>query len=409
MSDASAAGLVALETARSVVLDGCGLLPFRPVPVARALGLVTATGVVAGHDVPVFTNSAMDGYAVRAADTDPAPATLTVTAVLAAGADSGRVQVEPGQAVQIATGAGLPEGADAVVMVEWTTPGGDTVVVHRPVRPGANVRPAGDDLRAGQVVFPARTAITPAHIGVLASAGVPTVPAHTPPRVAVVSTGDELSEDWERPGAGRIPDSNRPMLVALLAQAGCGVVDAGVVGDDPVALEDAFARTIEHCDAVVSSGGVSVGERDHVAAVVGALGTVASMKIAIKPSKPLVFGTIDGKPVFGLPGNPVSSLVSFELFVRPALRKMAGHTVLDRPRICAVADEDFRRRQDGKTHFVRAVASAGHDGYRVRYAGAQGSHQLSAAARANALVVLPDGHGAAAGEAVEALLLSPEL
>jgi molybdopterin molybdotransferase len=405
VAEVLATGMVPLEEARSAVLEDCWLLPFRPVPVARALGLVTATSVVAWHDVPPFTNSAMDGYALRAADTSPAPASLTVTGVLPAGGDPRRLRVEAGQAVRIATGAGLPEGADAVVMAEWTTPTGDLVLVHRPVEPGANVRPAGDDLWGGQVVFPARTTITPAHIGVLASAGVTAVPAHSRARVAVISTGDELSEDRERLGPGRIPDSNRPMLLALLAQAGCDVVDGGAVADDPAALEQAFAGMLEQCDVLVTSGGVSVGERDHVAGVVGALGTVTSMKIAIKPSKPLVFGDVCGKPVFGLPGNPVSSLVSFELFVRPALRKMMGHAAVDRPRVRAVAEEDFARRQDGKIHFVRAVATRAEDGFGVRYAGAQGSHQLSAAARANALVVLPDGGGATAGETVEALLL----
>ncbi len=399
--------LMPLAEGRALVLEACR--PIEPCMVAtrEALGLAVARTTLAVHGAPRFPNSAMDGYAVRAVDVGSAPVVLPVVGTLSAGSDPAGVMVGEGQAVRIATGAPLPAGADAVVMVEWTSEGGETVCIERPVERGANVRLAGEDVDAGEAVVQPGTTLGPAHLGVLASTGVAAICVRARLRVGVIATGDELSEDWGDLRPGTIPDSNRPMLLALLGQAGCTSVDGGIVPDDKRLLAQAVEHQLRRCDALVTSGGVSVGERDHVAEVVAALGTVHELRLAIKPSKPLAFGMVGGKPVFGLPGNPVSSLVSFELFVRPAVLQMMGHGRTDRPRVMARVQERFARRPDGKTHLMRAVVEYEPDsGFVARPAGPQGSHQLRAAACANALVVVPDGPGAGPDETVEAVLLS---
>ncbi len=399
--------MIPLEEARAVVLDACPPLPARSVPLLEAAGCVTAQAVVAGEDVPPFANTAMDGYAVRAGDTAAAPVHLRVVGTLAAGAPPA-VEVGPGEAVRIMTGAPIPPGADAVVMVELTRAedGGDWVVIEAAAGPGQHVRGAGEDLRVGQVVCKAGTVLSPGHVGVLASIGCETVPVVPRARVGVLSTGDELVAGSAPLRPGQVRDSNRPTLLALAAAAGCDAVDLGLVGDDEDEVTAAFERGVAACDAVVTSGGVSVGDYDYVKTVLDRLGDMHWWQVAIKPAKPLAFGRIGSVPVFGLPGNPVSSMVSFELFARPALRRMMGHAAVDRPRVKALTDEDLRRRPDGKLHFVRVIASTGDDGrWHVRSAGGQASHLLHAMARANALALLPDGEGVAAGDAVETLLL----
>lgn len=401
--------LVALADARQHVLDACRRLPPMEVPADQSLGRVAAEAVVAAEAIPPFDNSAMDGFAVRAADTAGAPVALAVVATVAAG-DAPEVEVGAGQAVRIMTGAPLPAGADAVVMVErtQTLDGGRSVQVEAPVAAGTAVRRAGDDLHPGDVVLEPGMPITPGHLGVLASLGVDRLSVFPSARVGVLSTGDELVEGPVSLRPGQIRDSNRPTLVALGRQAGCEVVDLGTAGDDEAILTEAFRRAVAACDAVVTSGGVSMGDFDLVKVVLDRLGEMRWMQVAIKPAKPLAFGTVAGTPVFGLPGNPVSAMVSFELFARPALRKLMGFPprLWGRPVVTALADEALPRRADGKTHFVRVRADVGTDGrYRVRSAGGQGSHQLRAMAEANALAVLPDGDGPAAGAAVEAMLL----
>ena len=398
--------MLPLDEAREIVFAGCAVGHPKAIPLADALGLVTSVDIDAAEAVPPFDNTAMDGFAVRAADTAgataDAPARLAVVGTLAAGA-APDLTVGPGHAVRIMTGAPLPAGADAVVMVERTTvvDDGATVAVDVAVEPGNHLRRAGDDLQAGQQVFPAGTALTPAHLGVLASVGVRRVPVHPRPRVGVVSTGDELVDGPEPLGPGQIRDSNRHMLLALVARADCVPVDLGRIADDEDAIAAAFEAGAADCDALISSGGVSMGDFDFVKVVLDRLGDMRWMQVAIKPAKPLAFGTIGATPVFGLPGNPVSSLVSFELFARPGLRKMMGHTALDRTGLTAVADDDLRRRPDGKTHFARVVATYEDGAFHVRSTGGQGSHQLAATAAANALAVLRDGDGVAAGGEVE--------
>ncbi|MGH9190579.1 MAG: molybdopterin molybdotransferase MoeA [Acidimicrobiales bacterium] len=400
--------MISVEEVRRQVLQACRRLPAVEVPVADALACVLAETVTAAENVPPFDNTAMDGYALRADDTVSAPAPLEVVGTLAAGQRPDMV-VGPGQAVRIMTGAPIPPGADAVVMVERTLvpPGTDAVViVEITARPGDHIRRAGEDLRAGQVVFEPGTPIGPGHLGVLASLGRDRVSVFGRPRVGVLSTGDELVAGPEALAPGQIRDSNRPTLLAMVAEAGFEAADLGMVADSEDAIAAAIQEAVRSCDALVTSGGVSVGDFDHVKTVLDRLGEMSWWQVAVKPAKPLAFGVIDGVPVFGLPGNPVSSMVSFELFARPALRKMAGHSRLFRPHFEAVADEALARRPDGKLHLARVAAEQNDDGrWHVRPSGGAGSHLLWAMARANALALLPDGSGVEAGGTVEVMLV----
>ena len=408
-------GVVPLDDAIAHVLARCAPLAPRRVPVAAASGLVLAADVVSTEAVPPFANTAMDGYAVRAADTEGAPVTLPVVAEVAAGHPADRA-LAAGEAMRIFTGAPVPDGADAVVMVERTErlDEGRAVRIDVAVPPGNHLRAAGEDLQPGERLFGAGDEVTPARLGVLASLGIDEVVAHPRPRVGVISTGDELVTGSGPLLPGQIRDSNRPTLLALVAQAGLAPVDLGHVPDDEVAITTAIERGAATCDAVLSSGGVSMGDVDLVRVVLDRIGDMRWMQVAIRPAKPLAFGLVPGPegvrvPVFGLPGNPVSSMVSFALFARPGLRRSAGHPDgrLHLPRLPAVADEPLARRPDGKVHFVRVAvaADAGGGPLHVRSSGGQGSHQLGAMARADGLVVLPDGDGVAAGDPVAVMLL----
>lgn len=405
--------LVPLADAHRYVLDRVAALPAAKASIADALGLVLAEPVASDVAAPPFDNSAMDGFAVRSTDvagaTSDTPTRLRVVGTVAAGTVAGR-PVGAGEALRIMTGAPMPSGADAVVIVERTSgaPGfdGDAVDVLDPVAAGANVRRAGTDIVAGEEVVHAGTLLRPAHLALLATAGHGEVSVVPRPRVGVLSTGDELVPPGEALGPGQIYDSNRLGLASQAREAGFEAVDLGCVADEPSAIETALREGVATCDALLSSGGVSMGDFDHVKVVLDRLGDMRWMQIAIKPAKPFAFGLVEGTPVFGLPGNPVSSMVSFELLARPALRAMGGHHVVDREPITAVADEDLGRRADGKTHFVRAVATWAPDGrLHVRSAGGQASYQLTSMAAANALAVLDDGPGVAAGATVPVLLL----
>ncbi len=399
--------LVPLAEARAHVLAACEPLHPSAVRLADALGLVASVAITAEAAVPPFDNSAMDGYAVRAADTSETPVELADLGTLAAGSSS-RITVGHGEALRIMTGAPMPAGADAVVMVEHTEPGaaaGSVRVIER-VEVGTSVRRAGSDIAVGDLVIAPGTVLTPGVLGVLASLGAARAPAHRRPKVGVLSTGDELVEPGVALGPGQIRDANRPMLLALVAQTGCTPVDLGIVRDDRDALLAAIGAGASSCDALVTSGGVSVGDFDLSKEVLDELGDMRWMQIAIRPAKPFAFGVVSGTPVFGLPGNPVSSLVSFELLARPGLRRLLGHVDVHRPVVSAVADADLRRTPDGKTHYVRVASSVGADGrHHVVPVTGQGSHQLAAMASADALAVLPDGDGTAAGGDVATILL----
>lgn len=403
--------MISLESARSYVLSGCAPLAPASVPLQSALGCVAAESVVSGEPIPPFANTAMDGYAVRAASTAGAPVELDVVGFVAAGS-AGDVHVGDGQAVRIMTGAPMPPGADAVVMVERTVDLGGRVRIEVPVVEGQSVRPAGDDLPVGAAVVSVGDVLTPAHLGLLATVGRSSVSVVRRPRVGVVSTGDELVDGPAPLGPGQIRDSNRPTLCALVAQAGFEAVDLGTARDSEQAIEAAIRAGVASCDALITSGGVSMGDLDYVKVVLDRIGDMRWMQVEIKPAKPLAFGTVarpsgEAVPVFGLPGNPVSSAVSFELFARPGLRRLAGHAddALVRPAVRAVAGEPLGRSPDGKTHFVRVRADLVDGRHVVRSAGGQGSHQLAGLAAANALAVLGDGDGVEAGAEVEVLLL----
>jgi molybdenum cofactor synthesis domain-containing protein len=405
--------LIPLEQVRAEILDAVTTLAPVELPLPQAHGLVLAAPVVTDEAVPPFANTAMDGYAVRAADTAGAtsesPAHLQVVGELPAGRAPDRA-VGPGEAIRIMTGAPMPEGADAVVMVERTrlpegASAGAVVEIEAQARVGDHVRAAGGDLTRGQEVFPAGTRLGGAHVGVLASVGAASVWVHPRPRVGVLSTGDELVEGGGALAPGQIRDSNRPMLLALVRESGFEPVDLGVTRDDEdrivAVLEDAFAR----CDAVLTSGGVSVGDYDYVKAALDRLGHLEWRQVAIKPAKPLAFGVIRDTPVFGLPGNPVSSLVSFELFARPAILQLAGDPLRFRPEVTARAAHPFIRKPDGKLHLDRVhvrwdPSSPDGPGYVAGRTGDQASNVLSATAAANGFALVPDGDGIAEGEEV---------
>lgn len=397
--------LLPLHEARAFVMGSVSPLGVVDIDAPQAVGLVLAADVVSDCDLPHFANTAVDGFAVRSADVQGAPVDLVVVETIAAGS-APTASVGAGHAARIMTGAPMPEGADAVVMVEVTeippsADGVERVRVLEPVGPGGGVRMAGEDVRAGEVAVEAGSLLRPAHVGVLAMLGRRTVEVVRRPRVGVMSTGDELVDDGSALRPGQIRDSNRPMLLSLCEAAGFEPVDLGLVVDDEGAIEARLVEAGDRCDAILSSGGVSMGDFDFVKVVLDRVADMRWMQLAIKPAKPFAFGTMGRVPVFGLPGNPVSSLVSFELFARPALRRMAGWADPDVRLLSARAGTDMPRRVDGKTHFVRVRVRADDDGVLHAFpVSGQGSHQLAASAGAEALAVLPDGEGLDAGDPV---------
>ncbi len=406
---------VSIAQARHIVLDLCPALGAVTVPLDESVGCVLAADVVAVENVPPFATSALDGYAVLASDVAVVPVELPVVAEVAAGAVADRA-LQPGEAIRIMTGAPMPAGADAVVLVERTDrlDDGARVRIHESVHAGQAVRSAGDDIAAGTTVFTAGTVIRPAVAGVLASVNARLIDVVPRVRVAVLSTGDELIDDGRPLGPGQIRESNKTMLLALVTEAGAVAVDFGVIRDDEAVLEGVLREAADTCDSIVTSGGVSMGDYDVVKAVLSRIAEMQWMEVAIKPAKPFAFGMLQNSsgrtiPVFGLPGNPVSSLVSFELLARPALRQMMGQPApLMRQRLVAIADSPLRRSPDGKVHYQRVHGSFADDGrYHVRSGGPQGSHQLAASAVATALAELPDGDGVQQGDEVSVYLLSP--
>jgi molybdenum cofactor synthesis domain-containing protein len=382
-----------------------------------AAGLVLASDVVSGENVPPFANTAVDGYAVRSSDLQTVPVELQVVGELAAGA-APSVAVVPGAAIRIMTGAPLPEGCDAVVMVEDTERvGSDSVRIHKSVPAGSAFRLAGSDVAIGDTVIAAGTQVTPMVEGVLASVNAKTVSVYPRISVGVISTGDELVDDGSALQIGQIRESNRLMLLRLVAEAGATPVDLGIIRDDEPALEHALRTAVNErsCDVIITSGGVSMGDYDVVKAVLSRIANMQWFQIAMKPAKPFAFGTLTNDrgvnvPIFGLPGNPVSSLMSFELIARPALRNMMGFGAAShRPEVMAIADEDIARHPDGKIHFDRVRATWGSDGrVHVRRTGAQGSHQLASTSIANALIAVPDGNGLRTGDEVVVTFLGPD-
>ncbi|RZS87460.1 molybdopterin molybdochelatase [Motilibacter rhizosphaerae] len=393
------------------VLERIPLLHPLEVQLLEAHGCVLAEDVTAPTDLPPWDNSGMDGYAVVAADVEHAvaesPVVLPVVGDVPAGSQVSH-RVQPGQVVRIMTGAPMPEGADAVVPVEWTDAGTESVTVRQAAALGQHVRRRGDDVRAGEVVLPQGTRLGPAHVGLLAAVGRARVRVHPRPRVVIISTGSELVEPGAALGHGQIPDSNGPGLTAAAREAGAVVYRVGIVPDDPTTLLSTIEDQLVRADLVLTTGGVSAGAYDVVKEVLSGLGTVEFTPVAMQPGKPQGFGTVgpDATPIFTLPGNPVSAHVSFEVFVRPAIRRMLGFAPLQRPVVRARSTAELSSRP-GVRQFLRGVLTTGADGVaEVAPASGQGSHLLAGLARANALIVLREEvEAVAAGDEVEVMVL----
>jgi molybdopterin molybdotransferase len=382
-----------LGVARVEVLAAMPRLPSNTVDAGSATGRVTSVAAVATECIPPFDNSAMDGFAVVASDCDETPVTLAINEDVAAGSVPLK-SVVPGTATRIMTGAPIPEGANAVVRVEDTDPvGRDAVTILDGVVKGKNIRVRGGDVSPGDVIVESGVRLSARHVATLASAGVDPVVSDLP-TVALMSTGDEIVDHSTRDLApGTIRDSNRVLLRALLTELGAPFIDLGIVGDDPDQLRAAYHQAAEDADMIVSTGGVSMGDYDYVKQVLGELGSVQFWKVAMQPGKPFAFGSINGVPLFGLPGNPVSTFVSFEQFVRPALLHMMGATNVLRTRIVGTMGEDVRTH-DGKTVFLRVLLAQDTNGTFVAVqSGGQGSHMHSSLSNADAFAVVPEGVG----------------
>jgi molybdopterin molybdotransferase len=397
--------MVPVEEALEIVLREAPALPFEEVTLEESLSRVLAEDVVSDLELPPFDRAGMDGYALRAADVAGAPAALEVIGEVRAG-QWPDLTVGPGQAVRIMTGAPIPPGADSVQQVEMTQPLDEfRVTIRAPVAPGANVAPRGSEVRVGDVVLARGRVIDPAAIAVLASAGKARVLVARRPVVALLVTGDEIVEVSATPGPAQIRNSNGPAVAAQARLAGAAVRLLGVAPDRQDAIAEALRAGIG-ADVLVVSGGVSAGDYDLVEPALLELGaTFLFTKVAVKPGAPLVFGRCGATLVFGLPGNPVSAQVTFDLFVRPALLRMQGATVVSRPRLAVVLEAAVRNRSGRKSHLPARVRSEG--GRLVaRPLRSMGSGDLAAHARANALVVIEaDRLQVAAGETAEALLL----
>jgi len=362
------------------------------VPIRSALGRVLRSDVVAPFNVPAHDNSAMDGFAVQAADLTAEQNRLELIGTAYAGrAFSGLVG--PGQAVRVMTGAILPPGADTVIMQEATRFEGDRVVLPRVDKPGQNVRWAGEDLAAGRPALDAGRRIGPAELGLLASLGLAEVPVHRRPRVAFFSTGDELASIGRPLGPGEVYDSNRYTLYGALSRLGLEILDLGVVRDDPAALEHAFSEAAAQADAILTTGGVSVGEADHVREVMSRLGQVRFWRIDIKPGRPMAFGRLGNAWLFGLPGNPVAVLVSFYQIVLDALYRLQGADPLPVHPTFAVPCDSPIRKVPGRREFPRGVLYQADGRWRVRLSGNQGSGVLRSVTDANCFICLAEDSG----------------
>lgn len=406
-----------VEEARELVLSGVPRLDSERVPLIEALGRVLAADAASDIDVAPFDNSAMDGFAVRAADTagasEGAPAQFEVVSLIAAGDFSER-PIGAGEAARIMTGAPVPPGADAIVMVEYSRVlsgdgnVGSRVALEREAAPGDHIRRRGEEVLAGDVVMAAGEVIGSAGIGLLASTGHASVAVYRRPRVAVLSTGSELVEVTHSPGPGKIRNSNSYSIAAQIVAAGGVPQRYGIVPDDLQATRAAFARAAEETDYIVTSGGVSVGDFDFVKPVLEEMGELAFCKVAMRPGNPQTLGSIEGVPFFGLPGNPTSTYVGFEVFVRPALRFMQGFSALDRPVTVAALAHDVRKKPD-RRYYYRARIEPAADGFAtptVALTGNQSSALLTAAHRGNCLMVLPEGESQfAAGTQVACMRL----
>jgi molybdopterin molybdotransferase len=406
--------LISVAEARERLLAHFQPVATETLPLTACAGRVLASDISAATDLPLFDNSSMDGFAVRAADlTDSvSKPTLSVVADIPAGTQP-TVSIGPGQAARIMTGAPLPAGADAVIPVEDTdfhnrepgTPAPLQVTLFKTIKPDENVRPRGMDVRAGEVVLRSGRRLKPQDLGLLAMLGVGKVNVFQKPRVALFSSGDELLPVDAPLEEGKIRDSNTSMLAALIESAGAEVLQLGVAADKYEAVERLFENAgREKADMILSSAGVSVGAFDYVKAVVESRGKLDFWRVNMRPGKPLAFGDYQGIPFIGLPGNPVSAFVAFEVFVRPVLGRLGGGSAADRPRVRVRLGEAVQ--SDGRETYLRAEVREEHGALVAYLSGHQGSANLLSLVKANALLIIPAGvKSAPADREIEAWLL----
>ncbi len=385
-------GAVSAAEASEEILASVERMPVEGVPLSSALGAVLAEPVAARASIPPWRASSMDGYAVMASDITRVPCTLRVIGEVAAGNES-HASIRSGEAVKIMTGAPVPPGADTVVRVEDTDAGSELVEIRNSRDAGRNVRPLGEDFLKGDVILAAGEYVSPAAIGVLASSGIATVATYRQPTVSIVSSGDELVrvDGFDAVMSGnRIVSSNSYSLPAMVRESGGRPRDGGITRDDPLALRNAIEGAMA-CDLLITSGGVSVGDHDFTRTVMKDMGVdIKFWRARIRPGGPVVFGIIDGRPWIGLPGNPVSAMVTFELFVRPAILKMLGETLIFPATRMVTLDEPISLTAD-LTHYLRVVVTQCDGVDHARLTGTQSSGALTSMLRANALLIVPEG------------------
>lgn len=397
--------MISIEAALAIILQEVQSLPVSSMSFHEALGFVLAEDVFADDPMPPFAAASVDGFAVIAAD---GPGRHRIIGDQMAGyiAD---LEVEPGTAARVTTGAPIPAGADTMIMVEQTEEkDGYVNIMATQIDPGANIRPVGQDIEPGQLVLPKGTVLGPPELGLLGTVGKNRVTVYRRPTVAVMSTGDEIVDPQYVPNPGQIRDANRFTLMGAVRQAGAEPLDLGIIRDDPDSVKAAIERGVAEAEVLLTSGGVSMGELDLVKPYLASRGTIHFGRVNTKPGKPVTFATVDGTYCFAMPGFPVSALVSFEVFVRPALLKMGGHGDIYRPREAAVLAHKFTHTA-ARTEFQRVTLTRRADGWLEASAtGFQGSGRLLSMVGANGFVVLPHGQDDYdAGSQVEAVILGP--
>lgn len=385
--------MVSVNEALKAILEVTNTLPSEEIRLIDALERVLAEDIYADSDIPQLANSAMDGYAVKSSDIFGAskdkPKTLKVISDLKAGSVSSEL-VKDNQAIRIMTGAVMPGGADSVIMVEYTEKEGmDRVKIFQGTKPGENIRGAGEDIKKGEKVLQKGMLLNSAHIGILASLGKSKIRVTRKPKVAVLATGDEVIDVDEELTPGKLRSSNTYTLYSQILKCGGIPKNLGIAKDRPQELEKKIKEGFD-CDLILTSGGVSVGDYDLVKFILAKIGTdIKFWKVAMRPGKPLVFGRLGEKFIFGLPGNPVSSMISFEVFVRPTILKMLGQSHDTRKEVDAVLEEDIQKKK-GLMYFVRAMTRWDDGVYITRTTGPQGSGILKSMAMANSLIILPE-------------------